>query len=121
MSSSQSSSSRGSGFEAYIASLAAKSAQMPARRLHPDFETWQACFDFVRTTEPLAITLPGGHKTNLELMKLLDALRKQGLELVDVGDKPGCVALCTPEQAAALKAQLPSRLSQSRHYLKNHS
>ncbi len=117
MSSSSPSTSQGSGFEAYIASLASRANQTLQRRLHPDFDTWQACFDFVETTEPLMIALPGGGKTNLELMRLLDALRKQGLELVSVGDTSSQVALCTPAQAVQIKALLPARPERSRLYL----
>ncbi len=117
MSSSQSPTSHSSGFEAYVVSLAAQANQAAQRKLHPDFETWQACFDYVNSTGPLAIDLPVGSRTNLELMRLFDALRKQALELVNIGDKPGHVAICTAAQAVELKAQMPSHPGQIRNYL----
>ena len=90
-------------------------------RLHPDFETWEACFDYVTSTGPLPIVLPGAGKTNLELMRFLDALRKRKrkrkLELVDVGDKPGHYVMCTPDQAPALKGQVPAAPPPTRNYL----
>ncbi len=117
MSSSQSASSQGSGFEAYIAALASRTPQITPRQLHPDFETWQAFFDHVNSTGPLQITLPVSTKTNLELMRLLDVLRKQDLDMVNVGDRPGHVAICTRAQAVALRAKAAPRMGQVRNYL----
>ncbi len=117
MSSSQSASSQGSGFEAYIARLASRTPQVTPRQLHPDFDTWQAFFDHVNSTGPLQITLPATTKTNLELMRLLDALRKENLDVVNVGDGPGHVAICTRAQAVALRAKAAPRVGQVRHYL----
>lgn len=111
------SSSQATGFEAYIAALASRASKAPVSRLNPDFETWEDCFAYVNSTEPLPITLPGGGKTNLELMRFMDVLRKQELVLVDVGDKPGKFAMCTAAQAAELKAHLPPALARSRYYL----
>ena len=117
MSSSQSPSSQGRGFEAYIAQLASRAPQLSPRQLHPDFETWQAFFAHVNSTGPLQITLPVSAKTNLELMRLLDVLRKQDLDMVNVGDRPGHVAICTRAQAIALRAKAPAPLAQVRHYM----
>jgi len=117
MSASQSASSRGSGFEAYIARLAARAPQLSPRQLHPDFETWQAFFDHVNGAGPLEITLPETTKTNLELMRLLDALRKENLDMVNVGDRPGHVAICTRAQAVELRAKAAPKLGMVRHYL----
>ncbi len=117
MSSSQSAPSHGSGFEAYIARLAGQAPQITPRQLHPDFGTWQAFFDHVNSTGPLQITLPATTKTNLELMRLLDVLRKESLDVVNVGDGPGHVAICTRAQATALRAKAPPRIGQVRHYL----
>ena len=116
MSSFQSPSSQGSGFEAYIAQLASRAPQVTPRQLHPDFDTWQAFFDHVTSTGPLQITLPVTTKTNLELMRLLDALRKENLDVVNVGDGPGHVAICTRAQAVALRAKAAPRIGQVRHY-----
>jgi hypothetical protein len=116
--SSQPASSQASGFEAYIATLASRTPQIMPRQLHPDFDTWEAFFDHVNATGPLEISLPANTKTNLELMRLLDALRKQNLDLVNVGDRAGHVAVCTRAQAVELRAQkAPPRLAQVRHYL----
>ena len=117
MSSSQSAPSQATGFEAYIATLARRAPQITPRQLHPDFETWQAFFDHVNSTGPLQITLPVSTKTNLELMRLLDVLRKENLDVVNVGDGPGHVAICTRAQAVALRAKAPARIGQVRHYL----
>ncbi len=117
MSASQSASNQGTGFEAYIATLASRAPQISPRQLHPDFETWQAFFDHVNSTGPLEITLPATTKTNLELMRLLDALRKQNLDIVNVGDRPGHVAICTRAQAIEARAKAPPPLAQLRHYM----
>jgi hypothetical protein len=117
MSSSQSAPSQATGFEGYIAALASRAPQVTPRQLHPDFETWQAFFDHVNSTGPLEITLPVSPKTNLELMRLLDVLRKEGLDMVNVGDRPGHVAICTRAQASALRAKAAPRMGQVRHYL----
>lgn len=116
MSSSQSAPSQSSGFEAYIARLAGRAPQITPRQLHPDFETWQAFFDHVHSTGPLQITLPVTTKTNLELMRLLDVLRRENLDMVNVGDAPGHVAICTRAQAVALRAKAAPRIGQVRHY-----
>ena len=119
MASSQSSPSQGNGFEAYIARLASRAPQITPRQLHPDFETWTAFFDHVNSTGPLQITLPATTKTNLELMRLLDVLRKEDLDVVNVGDGPGHVAICTRAQAVALRAKAAPRIGQVRHYFTN--
>jgi hypothetical protein len=113
--------SQASGFEAYILGLAHKASKAPVSQLAPDFETWEDSFAYVHATGPLPITLPGGGKTNLELMRFMDAVRKQQLELVDVEGKPGKFVLCTPAQAAELKAQLPPAPARSRYYLSTRS
>ncbi len=71
----------------------------------------------MNSTGPLQITLPATTKTNLELMRLLDALRKENLDVVNVGDDPGHVAICTRAQAVALRAKAAPRVGQVRHYL----
>jgi hypothetical protein len=116
MSSSQSS-SQATGFEAYIAALANRTPPISPRQLHPDFETWSAFFDHVNSTGPLEITLPVSTKTNLELMRLLDVLRKENLDMVNVGDRPGHVAICTRAQATDLRAKAAPRMGMVRNYL----
>jgi hypothetical protein len=116
--SSQPASSQSSGFEAYIATLASRAPQIMPRQLHPDFDTWEALFDHVNTTGPVEVSLPITTKTNLELMRLLDALRKQNLDIVNIGDGRSQVAICTRAQAVELRArQAPVRLGQVRNYL----
>jgi hypothetical protein len=52
-------------------------------------------------------------------MRLLDALRKENLDVVNVGDGPGHVAICTRAQAVALRAKTAPRIGQVRHYFTN--
>lgn len=114
---SHSASSQATGFEAYIATLTSRAPQILPRQLHPDFETWEAVFDHVRVSGPLEIELPTGAKTNLELMRLLDVLRKRDLDVVNVAHQPGHVAICTRAQAVELRAKAQLRLGQVRNYL----
>ncbi len=113
----------GRGFESFIDSRRANPVRVALRRLHPDFLTWQACFDYVKSTAPLAINLPQGHKTNIELMTLIDEVRKAGLEVVVTSEEPGLpgsVFLCTRAQALEVKAAVEAPPVQPRrHYLRN--
>jgi hypothetical protein len=115
--SSQPASSQATGFEAYIASLASRAPQIMPRQLHPDFDTWTAFFDHVNANGPLEISLPVSTKTNLELMRLLDALLKQNLDIINVAGRPGWVAIGTRAQAVELRAKAQPRFGQVRNYL----